>query len=71
MKKMNFVQLSNLSKKIKMKLIKNKKAQEGTTMPLAQIVGWIIVIALILIVISWYYLGLGNYITKTIESFFN
>ena len=53
----------------KMKLIKNKKAQEGTTMPVAQIVGWIIVIALILFVISWYYLGLGSKITAIIKSF--
>ncbi len=48
-----------------MKLLKNKKSEEGTGMIGKEIIGWIIVGALIVFALVWYS-GIG---TKIIEIF--
>ena len=53
-----------------MKLTKNKRAGvgEATGMTGAEIIGWILLAALIIFIAFWYS-GLGNYILKILNSF--
>jgi len=50
-----------------MKIIKNKRAEEGIGPPLIEIIGWIILFALIVSVFLWY----SNLGTKAIALFKN
>jgi len=52
-----------------MKLIKNKKAGEGATTPMREIIGWIILFALLIFVLFWYS-GLGTKILEIFRGFF-
>ncbi|MBI2557963.1 hypothetical protein HYW20_01465 [Candidatus Woesearchaeota archaeon] len=53
-----------------MKLIKNKRADVGqsTGMTAGEIIGWILLAALVMFAAFWYS-GLGNYILKLLNSF--
>lgn len=52
------------------KLIKNKKSQEGAgSMTFGEIIGWIILAALVIFIIFWYS-GLSNQITQLLKSIF-
>ena len=53
----------------KMKLLKNKKSQEGTGLPLSHIIGFIILFALLVFVLFWYS-DLGSKITQLLKSVF-
>jgi len=52
-----------------MKLLKNKKSQEGTGLPLSHIIGFIILFALLVFVLFWYS-SLGDKIIGLLKSFF-
>ncbi len=52
-----------------MKITKNKKSQEGAVEPMRQIIGWIILFALIIFVFMWYS-GLGNKAIEAFKAFF-
>lgn len=50
-----------------MKITKDKRAEEGIEHPLGEIIGWIILFALIMFVFLWYS-GLGTKITALFKS---
>ena len=52
-----------------MKIIKNKKAGEGAERPIGEIIGWIILFALVIFVLFWYG-GLGSKIISILKSIF-
>lgn len=52
-----------------MKLLKSKKSQEGTGLPLSHIIGFIILFALLVFVLFWYS-SLGDKIIGLLKSFF-
>jgi len=52
-----------------MKIIKNKKASEGAEKPIAEIIGWILLFALLVFAFFWYS-GMGNKIISIFKGFF-
>lgn len=56
--------------KNKMKIVKSKKAQEGAgTMAFGEVIGWLILFALIIFVFFWYS-GLGSKIIAILKNVF-